>query len=61
MKHKSTTVHDILNGPKPEVRGVMEYDQKTGGRLVIIPASAYKEHKHKTRRTTYGSNLNLNK
>ena len=54
---KTASIHDILNGPRPKMVGVLEFGHKTGGHIVLMTEEQRKNFIAKTRRHTYGSNL----
>jgi len=54
---KAASIHDILNGPRPKMVGVLEFGHKTGGHIVLMTEEQRKNFIAKTRRHTYGSNL----
>lgn len=57
MKREAATIEEILHGPQPKMKGVLEFGHKTGGSIVLVPAEKFEEHRKRVRRGSYGTNL----
>lgn len=56
-KKEPASIEELINGPRPKLVGVLEFEHKTGGHLVMMTKEQRDLLNKKTRRHTYGSNL----
>jgi len=57
VKRGVATVDELLSGPRPRVKGLVEFGHKTGGHLVYVIERDYDTIRRQSSRRGYGSNL----